>query len=167
MSRLGAHTPRRDAGWPRTAVLGSVMALAALLLASTAMAATPRTTISDVEDEVMCPICGTLLELSQSPQAKRERAFVAKLIARGQTKAEIKDALVAQYGSQVLALPRGSGFELSAYLVPAIVFVLAAMALGVGLRQWRRVARSRTPEMPGPQGEEAERLEADIARYDL
>jgi len=143
------------------------MAIAAASLAAAAMAATPRTAISDVEDEVMCPICGTLLELSQSPQAQRERAFVARLIARGRTKAEIKDALVAQYGSGVLALPRGSGFDLSAYLVPAVAFALAAIALGIGLRRWRRVARSGAAEMPGPQGEEAERLEADIARYDL
>ena len=42
-----------------------------------ALAATPQVNISDVEDEVMCPICGTLLELSDSPQARREKAFIA------------------------------------------------------------------------------------------
>jgi cytochrome c-type biogenesis protein CcmH/NrfF len=116
----------------------------------------------------MCPICGTLLELSQSPQAQRERAFVARLIARGKTKAEIKDALVAQYGTGALALPKSSGFELSAYLVPAIAFGLAAIALGMGVRRWRRAAgRPDASAAPGPQGEEADRLEADIARYDL
>jgi cytochrome c-type biogenesis protein CcmH len=151
---------------PRLAVLGIAMALAAASLTAAATAA-PRTTISDVEDEVMCPICGTLLELSQSPQAQRERAFVARLIARGRTKAEIKDALVAQYGSGVLAVPGGSGFDLAAYLVPAIAFALAATALAVGLRRWRRVAGPGDPEVPGPQGEAADRLEADIARYDL
>ena len=41
--------------------------------------------ITDVEDEVMCPICGTLLELADSPQARREKAFVAKLIAAGKS----------------------------------------------------------------------------------
>ena len=39
--------------------------------------AAPQTSIADVEDEVMCPICGTLLELAESPQAQRERAFIA------------------------------------------------------------------------------------------
>ena len=63
------------------------LCLAALaLLPATASAQVER---SDVEDEVMCPICGTLLELSDSPQARREKAFIAEMIAAGKSKAEI------------------------------------------------------------------------------
>ncbi|HEX7277981.1 MAG TPA: cytochrome c-type biogenesis protein CcmH [Solirubrobacterales bacterium] len=152
----------------------SAWALIALLLA---VAAAPtgvvaqQVTLADLEDEVMCPICGTLLELSNAPQAERERALIERLIAEGETKAEIKDALVVQYGSEVLALPEGSGFNLSAYLVPAIGFVLAAVALAIGVARWRRAGGRRSgPEQPadgGPKGEEAERLDADLARYDL
>ena len=143
--------------------------LAALAwIAAPALGAAPQVSISDIEDEVMCPICGTLLELSDSPQAQREKAFVARLIAAGKSRGEIKDALVTQYGSEVLAQPRGSGFDLSAYLVPAIGFVLAAAALAVGVARWRRRA-DREPAAPqAPPGEEdAERLDADIGRYDL
>jgi cytochrome c-type biogenesis protein CcmH len=153
------------------AALAALAALAAaLLLVAPALAATPRTSLSDVEDEVMCPICGTLLQLAESPQAQRERAFVKRQIAAGKSKAEVKDALVNQYGSAVLALPGGSGFDLSAYLVPAIAFLLAALGLALGLRRWRRAARPAgraPPAAPGPRGEDAERLDADIARYDL
>jgi cytochrome c-type biogenesis protein CcmH/NrfF len=147
-----------------------IAALALLMLVPPVLAATPQTSIHDVEDEVMCPICGTLLELAESPQAQRERALVKRLIAAGKTKAEVKDALVAQYGPAVLALPRDSGFDLSAYLVPAIAFVLAAVALALGVRSWRRAAKPPGPgaaATDGPQGEDAERLEADLARYDL
>jgi len=146
-------------------------ALALLALAPPAFAAAPQTSISDVEDEVMCPICGTLLELAESPQAQRERVLVKRLIAEGKTKGEIKDVLVAQYGRGVLALPGGSGFDLSAYLVPAIGFVIAAVALALGVRRWRRAAKPSASEdsatSGGPRGEDAERLEADLARYDL
>jgi cytochrome c-type biogenesis protein CcmH len=151
----------------------SLAALALVLLATVApvAVAAPQTGIADVEDEVMCPICGTLLELAESPQAQRERALVKRLIAAGKTKAEIKDALVAQYGRDVLALPGGSGFDLSAYLVPAIAFVLAVVALALGVRRWRQAAkasgRAGVAKTDGPQGEDAERLEADLARYDL
>jgi cytochrome c-type biogenesis protein CcmH/NrfF len=147
-------------------------ALAALALTSPALAATPQTSLSDVEDEVMCPICGTLLGLAESPQAERERVFVQRLIAEGKTKSEIKDALVAQYGREVLALPSGSGFDLSAYLVPVIAFAIAAVGLAVGVRRWRKAGKGppgaggRRPAQ-GPEGEDAERLEADLARYDL
>jgi cytochrome c-type biogenesis protein CcmH/NrfF len=147
----------------------AVLALAAVM-AAPALAATPRTSLPDVEDEVMCPICGTLLQLAESPQAQRERAFVRRRIAAGESKAEVKDALVAQYGSEVLALPGGSGFDLSAYLVPAIAFLAAAVALAFGVARWRRAGRGA--ERAGPpaaplSSEDAERLEADLARYDL
>jgi cytochrome c-type biogenesis protein CcmH/NrfF len=144
--------------------------MALLALVSPALAATPQTSVSDVEGEVMCPICGTLLELAESPQAQRERVLVKRLVAEGKSKAEVKDVLVAQYGKAVLALPGGSGFDLSAYLVPAIAFVAAGVGLAFGVRRWRAAAKppgDGGPAATGPQGEDAERLEADLARYDL
>jgi cytochrome c-type biogenesis protein CcmH len=153
----------------RAALLAAILA-ALLSIAAPTFAATPKTSLTDIEDEVMCPICGTLLELSESPQGKREKVFIAGLIAKGKTKAQIEDALVAQYGKEVLALPRGSGFDLSAYLVPVIAFVIAAVALVVGVLRWRRDTKppgSGPPAESGPTGESAERLDADLARYDL
>jgi cytochrome c-type biogenesis protein CcmH len=151
--------------------LAPAAAVALLALSAPALAATPQTTLTDIEAEVMCPICGTLLELAESPQSERERAFISRLIAEGRTKGEIKDELVAQYGDRVLALPQGSGFDLSAYLVPAIGFLLAAAAIAISIWRWRRRAgRSDGGDGPAPRapsGEEAERLEADLARYDL
>jgi cytochrome c-type biogenesis protein CcmH/NrfF len=154
----------------RVATTAFAALLVLLALASPSLAATPQTNVNDVEGEVMCPICGTLLELAESPQAQRERVLVKHLIAEGKSKAEVKDALVAQYGPAVLALPRGTGFDLSAYLVPAIAFVVAAVALAFGVLRWRRAAKPPGPGDPsakGPRGEDAERLEADLARYDL
>jgi cytochrome c-type biogenesis protein CcmH len=152
--------------------LRSLLPAALVVLALPALAAaTPvKTSLTEVEDEVMCPICGTLLALSDSPQAQREKVFVSRLIAAGKTKAQVKDALVAEYGDTVLALPRGSGFDLSAYLVPVIGFAIAAIALAVGVMRWRRAARrsdSDPPAAAGPSGGDAERLDADLARYDL
>jgi cytochrome c-type biogenesis protein CcmH/NrfF len=147
-----------------------LLAAAVLLLAAAVPAgAADRVAISDVEDEVMCPICGTLLELTQAPQAQRQRAFIAEMIAAGAGKDEIKDALVAEYGEEVLAVPRGSGFQLSAYIVPVAAFALALLALAVGLWRWRRDPGERPPGQGprGPEGEEARRLDADLARYDL
>lgn len=150
------------------------LAGATLALAAGPAAAAPlrpaQATVTEIEGEVMCPICGTLLELSDSPQARREKVFVAKLAAEGKGKSEIKDALVAQYGPAVLAVPKGSGFDLSAYLVPILGLLAAIAVLIASVVRWRRDGRrareSATGE-PGPQGEDAERLEADLSRYDL
>lgn len=154
----------------RRLALAVVLGLLALNAAGAA-GATPQTTVNDVEDEVMCPICGTLLELADSPQARREKVYVAKLVASGRTKAEIKDALVAQYGAAVLAQPKASGFDLSAYLVPVLGLLVAIAALALSVSRWRRDSTRPAPgdgkARPAPQGEDAERLEADLSRYDL
>jgi cytochrome c-type biogenesis protein CcmH len=150
----------------RTALL--VVATALLLGAAPPQ---PKTTLPDVEDEVMCPICGTALNLSGAPQADRERAFIRRQIAAGKTKDEIKDELVAEYGNQVLAEPTKSGFDLTAWLVPGAAILLAAVAIAFGLRRWRRAARDAGGPPPGGgpplDPAEAERLDADLARYDL
>jgi cytochrome c-type biogenesis protein CcmH len=158
---------------PRLALtvwLGVAIALLSVGALS-ARAATPQTSLSEISSEVMCPVCGTLLELAESPQALREKAFVSRLAAAGRSKDEIKDALVAEYGSEVLALPQGSGFDLSAYLVPVIAFIVAVIALTVGVLRWRRAGSARDHDEPpsstGPSAEDAERLDADLARYDL
>lgn len=150
------------------------LGIAAALLspgALSARAATPQTSLSEISAEVMCPVCGTLLELAESPQAQREKAFVSRLVDEGKSKDQIKDALVAEYGTEVLALPQGSGFDLSAYLVPVVAFVVAVIALTIGILRWRRAGESRQREQPaavvGPSAEDEERLDADLARYDL
>lgn len=151
--------------------VGAVSLLAAmafaLLPAPAAPAAPARASLPDIEDEVMCPICGTLLELSESPQADRERVFIRDQIAAGRDKQQIKDALVAQYGEEVLATPEGSGFDLSAYLIPILALLVAGVALIVGVRRWRHTDRDEVPTSTPPSGEDAERLDSDLARYDL
>jgi cytochrome c-type biogenesis protein CcmH len=156
---------------PKTALavwLGVALALLGIGALS-AQAATPQTSLSEISSEVMCPVCGTLLELAESPQAQREKAFISRRVAAGQSKEQIKDALVAEYGDEVLALPRGSGFDLSAYLVPVIAFIVAVIALTFGVLRWRRAGGSSDRQGPpdGPSAEDDERLDADLARYDL
>jgi cytochrome c-type biogenesis protein CcmH len=160
----------------RRAALLLALALALLLFAAisgNAAAATeaqPEVNINEIEAEVMCPVCGTLLELAESPQAQREKAFIARLIGEGKSKAEVKDALVTEYGDAVLALPQKTGFDLSAYVVPIIAFVVAATALAFGVYRWRRDSDppdDRPPAARGPTAAERERLDADLSRYDL
>lgn len=153
----------------RAAGLVCLLALAALAAPVTSSAAGHQVGIADIEDEVMCPVCGTLLELADSPQARREKAFIRRLISRGLTREQIRDALVAQYGHDVLALPEGSGFDLSAYLVPAVAFVLATVGLGLAVLRWRRGSESEDTDetVAAPADEDSERLDEDMRRYDL
>jgi cytochrome c-type biogenesis protein CcmH len=148
----------------------ALLMLASLAVAPLAAAAAPQTSLTEIESEVMCPVCGTLLELAESPQAQREKVFVTRLVNDGLSKDEIKDRLVAEYGTEVLALPQDSGFDLSAYVVPIVGFLIAIVALAFGVAKWRRDAEppeGGRPATDGPSAEQSERLDADLARYDL
>ena len=152
------------------AALAIVVALVALAVPTVAAAEGLRTILNEIEAEVMCPVCGTLLELAESPQATREKAFVEKLAKEGKDKNEIKEALVNQYGDAVLALPKSSGFTLSAYVVPIVAFIVAVVLLAFAVWKWRKVAgkrEDRRPDVEGPSDEDRERLDEDLARYDL
>jgi len=147
--------------------LGAALAVTlALSPATFAGAAEPSASLPDIEDETMCPICGTTLEQSGSPQAERERELIRRLIARGLNKDEIKDALVAEYGPDVLAEPEGSGFDLTAWLVPAIGLAIAAIAIG-GVLLGRRRRPAEQPPAPEQEPADAARLNEDMTRYDL
>jgi cytochrome c-type biogenesis protein CcmH len=143
-----------------------VIAIAATA-ANSAWAAEPRASLPDLEDEVMCPTCGTVLGHAFSPQAERQRAFIRAQIEQGKTKQQIKDALVAEFGEDVLATPRDEGFDLTAYLVPIAVIASAALAIAIGLLRWRR--RTAGPEdapVSKVSAAESARLERDISRYE-
>ena len=125
-------------------------------------------TLPDLEDEVMCVVCGTTLGMSEAPAAERQRVFVREQIARGLDKEEIKAALVEEYGPEVLAVPDTEGFDLAAWIVPGLALLAAAGALAIGIRRWRRDGGDddEPPPAPGAAGDE-KRLATDLGRYNL
>jgi cytochrome c-type biogenesis protein CcmH/NrfF len=118
----------------------------------------------------MCVVCKTPLSVANGPQADAQRDFIRRLIAQGKSEQQIEDALVAQYGERVLALPRGDGFNLAVYLIPIALVLLAAALLAVALPRWRRRARAATAAPaampPALSDDDARRLDEDLARYD-
>lgn len=143
-------------------------ALVALLALGVAQAGASSASLPTIERQVMCVTCKIPLNVAQSPQADRERAFIASLIAQGEGEAQIKHQLVAQYGPTVLALPSDHGFDLAAYLVPLAVVLGLVVALALLLPRWRRRARERAASVPASSLSPADsaRLDADLARFD-
>jgi cytochrome c-type biogenesis protein CcmH/NrfF len=142
--------------------------LLALVLAPAALAAEPRTTLPDVEDEVMCVECGTALNVSTSPVADREREFIRRRIAEGMSKPEIKAALVEEYGPRVLAVPEGGGFDVAAWLVPGLLSLIALLGIGVAALRWRGRREDEPEPADGPDidPDDRRRLDADLAAFD-
>jgi cytochrome c-type biogenesis protein CcmH len=148
------------------------LALALALTTPTATAsaaATPRASLTDIESDVMCVECREPLEVAQSPQADSERAYIRGLIAQGETKQQILDNLVAQYGQAVLGKPPAHGFNLTVYVIPVAILALGAAILAFTLPRWRRRTRAtaREPAAATPPLDPADeqRLEQELTQF--
>jgi cytochrome c-type biogenesis protein CcmH len=141
--------------------------LLAVVLAAPAAAGERHPTLGELEGEVMCPTCKTTLDQSTAPIADRIRQFISARIAAGDTKSEIKQKLVAQFGPAVLAEPSKHGFNLLAWVLPFVGIGLGALALGWLAWRWSRArapaaATGRTQLDP----ELDRRVDEELARFD-
>jgi cytochrome c-type biogenesis protein CcmH/NrfF len=149
---------------------GLLAVLVLLIAAPAALAAQPKASFNDVEDEVMCDTCNVPLNIADSPRADQERAVIRKLIAQGLTKDQIKDRLKAQYGPAILATPQDSGFSLAVWWVPVIAVLAVAALIGLALWRWRRPPPGGDGGGGAPReltDSEARRLEEDLAGYEV
>ncbi len=143
----------------------AAVVLAALVLAGAAAAAPPNA--ADLESEIVCPVCETTLDQSNAPIALRMKAFIRARIAAGDSKQEIEDALVAQFGEGVLAKPPDGGFGALAWILPLAALLAGAIVVGVLVRTW---SRRREPEQVADDAALDPRLERlvdeELARFD-
>ena len=151
----------------RACAIAVLALIGALLAAPAAQAACPKTSLPAIQDEVMCLICGVPLVNAGGPQAEDERNFIRDLADKCKSKEEIKAALVAQYGDGVLAVPKKSGFDLAAYLVPVVGGLLALGAVVFGAISWRRSRGDAEGPAAAVDGAASAELDEDLRRYDL
>jgi cytochrome c-type biogenesis protein CcmH len=142
-----------------------LLVLLALLLVPAARASEGHPSLAELEGEVMCPVCETTLDQSSSPAAQQIKRVIANRIAAGDTKSQIKDKLVAEYGDAILAAPPREGFGLVAWWLPVAGILVAAVVVGLGARRW---ARAREPAPVGPPLDPAleRRLDDELRRFE-
>lgn len=117
----------------------------ALAVVPSALASERRPTQAELEGELVCPTCGSTLDQSNAPIAMRMKQFVRVRIAAGDTKSEIKEQLVAQFGKGVLAAPERKGFDLLAWILPIAGLLAGAAALTVLAWRWTRRPEDELP----------------------
>jgi cytochrome c-type biogenesis protein CcmH/NrfF len=116
-----------------------VVVSAALLLAAPAGAcAQPKTSLSFLEGQVMCPTCHTTLDMSDSAAAQQIEGFITRKIAKCWTAQQIETALVNTYGQAILAEPSHKGFDLLAWWLPIAAVLGGAIVLAFGVWRWSR-----------------------------
>jgi cytochrome c-type biogenesis protein CcmH len=143
----------------------ALLFLAALLFVPTARADERHPTLAELEGEVMCPVCGTTLDQSNSPAAQQIKRLIVARIAAGDTKSQIKSRLVSEYGQAILAAPEHKGFGLLAWWLPVAGILVAAAVIGAGAWRWSR-AREREPDAPQLDPALERRLDDELAHWD-
>ena len=142
---------------------------AALLFAAPALASDAHPTLAELEPQIMCPVCHTTIDQSDSAIAQRMKDFIRARIAAGDTAKQIKDELVAQFGPAVLASPPKKGFDLLVWVLPLVGVAAGAAVLGLLAWRWSRKRGGAEPleAADGPLDPELERrLDEELARFE-
>jgi cytochrome c-type biogenesis protein CcmH len=149
--------------------LFGVVALALALAGPAAACARPRTSLTYLEGQVMCPTCHTTLDQSDSQAARQIEVFISKRIAQCATADQIRSDLVANYGQGILAAPSHKGFDLLAWWLPVAGVLGGGLVLAFGVWRWSRRRGPDEPDEPEDSGldEETERrLDDLLARFE-
>ena len=148
-------------------------AFAVALLATLAASALPgvalgqeKTSVHDVASELMCQ-CGCALTVAACQEAM-ECSIAADIvqeidrqIVAGKSKADIQAYFASVYGEKVLALPKKSGFSLTAWTTPFLAISAGAVVLGVVVWWWVKARSSPDPgEGVTPESQE------ELSRYE-
>jgi cytochrome c-type biogenesis protein CcmH len=150
----------------------AAVVVAALALAGPAAAAAcahPRASLAYLEGQVMCPVCHTTLDQSDSAAAVQIESHIKARIAECWTAQQIEAELVRNYGAGILAAPPHKGFDLLAWWLPVAGVLGGALVLAFGVWRW---SRGREPEPGEPPAEPAldeeteRRLDELLARFD-
>lgn len=83
--------------------------------------------IEDLERNLMAPCCWSNT-VSAHGNSEMESS-IREMVSQGLTRQQILDNFVAKYGEKILAKPKAEGFNLTVWIMPAAVFVLALLIM--------------------------------------
>lgn len=88
-------------------------------------------------------------------------------ISKGESDDAILKDFVGEYGPTVLVDPPKSGFNLTAWIMPVLVPVIAVFAVGEVLRQWRKRAAQNPAPAPSVPADVLTRVRHEAEKEDL
>jgi len=86
-----------------------------------------------------CPSCdGETAEESNTATSVEIRNLIRADLQQGQSAADIRTTLVADYGPGILESPQTHGFTLLVWVAPVVAIVAAIVGLSLAFRRWKR-----------------------------
>jgi cytochrome c-type biogenesis protein CcmH len=121
-----------------------------------------------IDGMLIAPCCfaNTVAE-HRSPISDEIRDHIRVAVASGAAENEILNAFVGKYGERILAAPKPQGFNLLAYVLPAVVLAVGLLLIAFTLHRHRpqRVEPNTVPPEQFPEQLKA-RFEAEMAQFD-
>lgn len=106
----------------------------------------PRTTeeqVRSISSTIKCPTCRSQsVAESDSAAARAIRGEVARRVDDGESADEIRAAIAATYGDEVILTPARSGIEGLVWILPVAALVLGLAGVSAALARWRRQPRT-------------------------
>ena len=97
----------------------------------------------EIDQLIMAPCCWTQpVSDHYSGVASEIRQGIRKMLAEGKTKDEVVQFYTGKYGERILSLPKAEGFNLMAYLLPAMALLAGAIVVRAIIRAWHQPATS-------------------------
>jgi len=117
--------------------------LIGLSFATIAHAQGPTPPAQEIYKKLYCPLCaGIRLDTCELKVCDDMRALVDQKLAAGESEQQIINYFVEQFGPQVLGYPPAEGFNLLAYVLPALGVAVGGSIAGYALWNWNRRRRA-------------------------
>lgn len=146
------------------------LALAGVLFILLASPAGAATTVDEVAGELICQ-CGCTMVVSTCDcgTAEQMRAVIREKLEGGQSKGQILESFIRQYGEAVLAAPTKEGFNLTAWVLPFVALAAGAGVVYLALHAWAARRAEAEAALPASEveelGEYEERLKKELEAY--
>jgi cytochrome c-type biogenesis protein CcmH len=124
--------------------------------------------VNKIASKLMAPCCwsGTV-DSHQSPAAEEIKVQIRAALQQGYTEKQILDSFVAAYGERILAKPKAVGFNLMAWILPAIAILLGGVGAWKFPRHSSQPPAKVKPAKPAPSDDPyAQRLERELEEFD-
>jgi cytochrome c-type biogenesis protein CcmH len=139
-----------------------------LLSLYTSQSAFGQQPVTNVEDEVLrisknlyCPVCpATPLDVCETKACIQWRGLIKEKLLAGENEQQIRAYFIAQYGERVLGAPTPEGFNLGAYVLPALLLLAGGAVIFLTMRGWlsAKSQRTRLPTIDSVPPEYANRI---------
>ncbi len=116
-----------------------------------------RAEINKIAKDLIAPCCWSeTADLHRSGAAVEVRKLIAQALAKGETKEQIMDEMVARYGERILATPKAEGFNYMAWILPAVGLLFG------GVLVWKYLSSNTEP----PQKSSKKKKSDSSSEYD-